>query len=450
VLKIKATPISVGATAVYPYSDGLAASLAFMSRYGDPVQMWRRKGDSIHVPRALADLSGLPAENDHRTHGQELTYIEPALKARNADQQQVLDNSLGYLKAGIDHIVEAPTGFGKTFIGVSLGLKINRPTLIVVTKEDLVHAWRKTLLNPPNAPKEPGMGLSVTEIGHLQAGVENWKGKRFVIGMIHSLIRLDKYPSEMWQYFGLGIFDEVHRLGADTFQEVCHLLPARLRLGLSATPDRKDGKDRVFHSHIGPVLVKGTTIPMKPRVLLKQTNWRIPDGVKYTPGQMGLVLSIMAKSTTRNKLIVEFAVQAYNKNRTVVIMSDLVENHLKPLFHMLCEAGVSGADIGFYIGQNTADKHKAKLALDQAKSKRVILATYGMTKEGTDVPEWDTLVLATPKADVKQAIGRVMRSMDGKAEPVILDLVDGSKIFQGYALDRMKQYFSVGGTVVRL
>jgi superfamily II DNA or RNA helicase len=446
----KESLISVGAAAIYPYSDGVASTLSFLSTYGDQVQMWRRVGNSLYVPRGVAPMAGLTKDRDHRVEGQLLVPIKPALGPRDDDQSRVLEASYKLLNAGIDHVVQAPTGWGKTWLGISLGMLVNRPTLILVTKEDLVHSWRKTILNPPDAQEEPGMGLPPSCIGHAQGDVLNYQGKRFVIGMIHSLSKLNKYPPEFWNYFGLGLFDEVHRLGADTFQEVCYLLPAKLRLGLSATPDRKDGKDRVIQSHIGPTLVKGTKIPMKAKVLVKETGWFIPEGVPYGPGQMGVVTNIMARNVARNKLIVEFVLDAFKADRTTVVMSDLVDGHLKPLFQLLCDAGIGGEHIGFYIGQATADKHKAKLSLDEAAKKRVVLATYGMTKEGTDKPWWDTLVLATPKGDAEQAIGRVTRYKKDKKQPVILDLLDSSKLHRNFYLKRLELYYRLGADIVRM
>lgn len=449
-IRIKHTPIRIGATADFEYSVGIESMLTYMSKYGDEVRMFKREGNTIHVPRGLVDPSMIDPATDYRAEGELLGAINCKLQPRNDDQREAIESSLALLRSGVDHLIEAPTGWGKTFVGISLAMMIQRPVLIVVTKEDLMYSWRKMLMNSPTAESEPGMGLPASMIGHLQADVSDWKGKRFVIGMVHSLVKKDKYPSEMWRYFGMGIFDEVHRLGADTFQEVCNLLPAKHRLGLSATPDRSDGKDRVFQSHIGPVLVKGNTIPMKPKILIKQTGWKIPEGMHYSPGQMVTTHKAMARNKMRNAMIIEFVLKAKAAGRTVVIMTALVEDHVKPLFHLLCAAGISGDEIGMYIGQNTNNKVKAKAALDLAKTKQIVLATYTMTKEGTDVPQWDTLVLATPLSDVKQAIGRVMRSKKGKKQPVILDLVDWNVIYQSFARKRLAQYYSVGADIVNM
>ena len=119
-------------------------------------------------------------------------------------------------------------------------------------------------------------------------------------------------------------------------------------------------------------------------------------------------------------------------------MSDLRDSHLNRLFQMLTNEGIPGEDIGYYVGG------MSKIELSHTKKRRVVLGTYKMCSTGTDVPKWDTLVMATPRADVKQAIGRVLRSVAGKKQPVIFDLVDKDAIFQGFHLSRLKQYYGSG------
>ena len=86
----------------------------------------------------------------------------------------------------------------------------------------------------------------------------------------------------------------------------------------------------------------------------------------------------------------------------------------------------------------------SKIELSHTKKRRVVLGTYKMCSTGTDVPKWDTLVMATPRADVKQSIGRVLRAVDGKKQPVIFDLVDKNAIFQGFHLSRLKAVLRFG------
>lgn len=157
-----------------------------------------------------------------------------------------------------------------------------------------------------------------------------------------------------------------------------------------------------------------------------------------------LVNKVMAKSMERNKEISNFVFQAYNSDRNCLVMSDLKESHLDVLFHLIVSRGIPGNHIGYYIGG------LSKTELEFAKSKRVVLATYKMCSTGTNVPEWDSLVMATPRADVEQSFGRILRYRDGKKQPIILDLVDGDSIFQNFHISRLKQYYKYGGEIVKV
>ena len=332
-----------------------------------------------------------------------------------------------------------------TYVGCAVAGELAQRTLIIVTKNDLIKGWKDTLIHL--------FGVDPAKIGHVQQDQCKYKGCNFVIAMIHSLV-CREYDPEFYQYFGITIFDEVHRLGADYFAQACGKFPTALRLGLSATPKRGDGKEKLFEAHIGPVMVRGSWVPMAPKVLVKQTGWKVPvvsqrddqDGVwkklpmKVTPGRMMAVVKALASSKERNQEIAKFVKSAYDAGRTIVVMSDLIEDHLTPLFHFIVQAGVPGEHVGFYHGAIKKNE------LENVKNnKRVVLATYAMCSEGTNAPHWDTLVLATPRSNVKQAIGRILRLVPDKRQPVVLDLVDENSVLKSFYYSRLRQYYSVGG-----
>ena len=92
---------------------------------------------------------------------------------------------------------------------------------------------------------------------------------------------------------------------------------------------------------------------------------------------------------------------------------------------------------------------KAELEITK-KKKRIILGTYKMVDRGTNVPKWDSLCMATPRSNVKQAVGRVLRFVEEKKQPVILDLIDHDKIFSSFYYTRLRQYVSLGAEVFQL
>ena len=68
-----------------------------------------------------------------------------------------------------------------------------------------------------------------------------------------------------------------------------------------------------------------------------------------------------------------------------------------------------------------------------------IIATYQIASEGYDNKELDTLVFATPKSNIEQAVGRILRQENAN-EPEVIDLVDAWSVFNNLYFSRTKFY----------
>jgi superfamily II DNA or RNA helicase len=90
-------------------------------------------------------------------------------------------------------------------------------------------------------------------------------------------------------------------------------------------------------------------------------------------------------------------------------------------------------DAGLYLGG------MKQATRTDSVTKSVIIGTYQASGEGFDVPDLDTLILSTPKSDVEQAVGRILRKVN-KNEPVVIDIVDMFSIFKGQYYKRRRFY----------
>lgn len=332
------TPLSTGATSVYLYSKALHEAFACFDKFKEPYNLAVQRGSYLEVPRLCVPMG----KSDDRTT-RPLGAINCKFPARDSDQQRCIDEAVPLLKAGKNFVMEAPTGWGKSYVGSAVAAQIGEATLIVVTKQDLMDSWYDTLVKL--------IGVDPKDIGKIQgaASMKNgWQGKRFVIGMVQTLMKDADYENDVCSYFGLLICDETHRMAADCFSRVCQKFRAKLRMGLSATPKRNDGRDNLLRGHLGPVMVRGLLVPMIPKVLVKQTGWKKPERMPMVPGRMMNVLKIMAGSYARNMIIVDFSLKAYEKHRTTLLLSDLTE-HLVRL-HQLLVPHIDPKDIGYYVG----------------------------------------------------------------------------------------------------
>ena len=447
-------PIQTDAMSWIPYHPKVEQAFKLEDKFGGVLQLSLRAGDLLGIPRNCAPVG----EFDRRVNPNSVD-INCKVPPRNEEQYRVINEIIGHFEADQSHVFRATTGFGKTYVALAATARMKTPTLIVVTKDDLMEQWRRAILGDPEKGTAGYLDVAEDDVGMMQADTCEWEGKKIVIGMVHSLAK-DKYGDTFKKHFGLVIFDEVHRMGADTFSEVCKMFPAKYRLGLSATPSRTDGRDFVFEAHIGPVLVVSDLQNMPLKVIIQPTGWKVPvvqqwektpmgwqqfiGPLKHEPDRMMKLYGAMAESESRNSLIVEFVKMAYQKSRRIIVFSHL-KNHLTTLYDEVLAAGIPSADMAYYIGGMSEKKR------DVAKTKRILWATYAMTKEATDIPALDTAVLATPAAHVKQAVGRILRVMEGKNQAVVFDLVDdGSEVLGGFAGSRQKEYLSLKATLVQL
>jgi superfamily II DNA or RNA helicase len=353
---------------------------------------------------------------------------------RNATQARVVSETVNLLTKGTSFLVEASTGFGKTACAMDVIAKVGKKTLVVVTKEDIRDQWAK-------AAKD-FLGITPQDrLGFIQGDTFQVTGKDLVIAMVQSIAKEARYSELQYSEFGLVIWDEVHRVGADFFAQSAFRVPAKLRLGLSATPYRKDGRTEVIAAHIGVPLVVARGLPMTPRVIVRKSPWIMHRYVPHTPGKCGHVINMLARDPARNSLLVDFIYKAHKAGRTIIVQSDRKE-HLEDLAGGVVSRGVSPAVVGFYVGGMSAESREI------AKTKPIIFATYQMTAEATDIPWLDCLVMATPKSDVRQIAGRVLREYPDKREPVIFDLVDdASNVFANYWVNRRAWYYSIGADI---
>jgi superfamily II DNA or RNA helicase len=438
------TPLSTGAAAVFPFKEALAQRYRFTSRFGDEVLLHRVDKDKrlIHLPRALCPIGG----KDERVVGE---YVEfPKSPTPRDYQVDLFKATEKFLLAGESGVVSAYTGFGKTLIGFHAAAVVKRKTLVVTTKEDIYRQWldgAKTFL-----------GLPPEEIGEIRGDRCEVVGAKFCVAMIHSLSKVGRYPDWITKDFGLVIFDECHRVPADQFCEVVDMFPALLRLGLSATPNRADGKELLVQAHIGPIRAQTDAQLMVPKVLRFKSAWECPRVLRPDPetgekrvvripheqGKTPHIEKMIAADKMRNHLLGELIKSALDKGRRVVVFSTL-HDHLNALRRVCNDRfGVSGRDMGFYIGASTRAEREHR---EREKVKPVIFTTYAMMGEGTSLDWLDTCILAMPRSNVTQPVGRIRREYPDKGEPVVMDIVDNdSPVFAGYANSRLRWYQQIG------
>lgn len=336
------------------------------------------------------------------------------------EQVSVID---AYMKSKHGGLLELPCGFGKTVIALNILSKIKKKTIIIVHKEFLVSQWIERI----------EQFLPEATIGKIQGKIMDIEAD-IVICMLQSIAMKD-YPIDMFKTFGLTIIDECHHMSAEVFSNALFKIATKKMLGLSATMTRKDGLSCVFKMFIGPVLIK------RKRKENKNVSVQV-ERFKTSDEEYNNIEINFNGRVNYSKMISKLCL---NENRTDFIISKLKEiftqdNHVlilgqyKSLLVSLYKKieTMNFASVGYYIG---GMKQKD---LKLSEEKQIIIATYSMAEEALDIKSLNTLLMVTPKSDIVQSVGRVMRNPNSK--PLILDFVDSHDCFIRQWKKREKYY----------
>jgi len=216
-------------------------------------------------------------------------------------------------------------------------------------------------------------------------------------------------------------------------------------LGLSATPNRKDGLTKVLKWYIGDIIFqrkgKSAADSSVERYIYDCTDEEYNKELSSTYGKInsaGMINNIASYMLRTNFIVKKTAECIQDEQRQVLILSDR-KDMLKDIEQQLAEKSIQS---GYYIGG------MKQVCLEESTKKPAILATYQMAAEGLDISTIDTIVLGTPKTDIEQAVGRI-RPKIGQTDrntPLVIDIVDDFSIFANQANKRMlfyrkKKYF---------
>lgn len=342
-------------------------------------------------------------------------------------------------------ILQSPCGSGKTQMGIALAAVLKRKVLWVTHTQDL--------LTQSFARAEqyfPAETLGTITDGKVRLG------SHMTFATVQTLSKLD-----LTQYrdaWDVVIVDECHRLaGSPTqvtmFYKVMNSLAARYKYGLSATVHRSDGMIKSTFAVLGPVVYQ---VPdeavadkiMKVRVCRRDTGLAINRSCLDTDGTLvyNELLSYLGESRERNELIVKDLIS--QAGHSCLVLASRLEQ-LRNIRNMLPEElrEVSAMIDGSMTSKRGKAEREAAIEDMRTGRKRILFASFGLAKEGLDIPRLDRLYLVSPQKDyavVTQSIGRIARKADGKTDAVCYDYVDDIQFCENQFKRRKTHYRKAG------
>ena len=323
-------------------------------------------------------------------------------------------------------LLELPCAFGKTVLSLKIISELKKKTLVIVNKEFLLNQWIERI----------GQFLPTARVGRIQGPEIDIEGKDIVLGMLQSISMKD-YDAKVFECFGLTIIDEVHHISSEVFSKALFKIVSKYMLGLSATMERKDGTTYVFKQFLGEVVFKGEReeehnvevraiefVSKDPEFNLVECDFR--GNPKYST-----MIVKLCDFVERSDFIVRVVRDLVNEQPGAQIMILAHNRSLLTYLHDSIQAA-RFATVGYYVGGMKEESLKA------TEERQVVVATYAMAAEALDIKTLNTLVMVTPKTDIVQSVGRILREKHDK--PLVVDIVDKHDVFQNQWTKRRRYY----------
>jgi superfamily II DNA or RNA helicase len=369
--------------------------------------------NSLYIPRFYAfDKYGLP---DKSKMDEGLNIDIDFNGSLRKEQIPIIDL---YKQACLEKgggLISLKCGGGKTVLALYIISMLKKKTIVVVHKDFLMTQWRDRITQfLPNA-----------RIGKIQQNTIDIENKDIVLAMVQSLSQKE-YDPIVFSTFGLAVFDECHHLGAEVFSKSMAKVASKYMLGLSATPDRKDGLRKVFEWFIGPMVYSSKTDVNKDFIETRIYEYDNQNDKVYNKLELGYnkkpcmprMINNISDCIHRNNFINELVKTEYMTGRKILILGDRREylNRTEKWIKDNIDPNVVGQYVG---GMKPAE-------LRNSQEKDIILGTYSMASEGMDIPKLNTIFLASPKSDVVQSVGRILREKADvrKFHPLVIDFLD--------------------------
>ncbi|NVK41553.1 MAG: DEAD/DEAH box helicase family protein [Oceanospirillaceae bacterium] len=369
---------------------------------------------------------------DHRHSGQPLNDMA-FLGDLRPDQSRAIEAMVAH-DTGILH---APTAFGKTVTAIGLIAKRRVNTLILTHSRQLLDQWKERIQSFTT-----GVNVGIT------GGGKKKPTEEIDIATYQSLIdKKDNTVSEYVQRYGQVIIDECHHISAPRYEMLLNEVRAKYIVGLTATPDRQDGHQKIMFMVAGPIRhkVKADQGAKFQQTVFVSRRYDQPPAELRLSDERPHIASVyrwLATNEARNSAIAEDVVTAVERGRHPLLLTER-RDHAEALAQLLASRGLRGL-----VLRGAMRATERKRANEQLASAQVLVATGKYVGEGFDLPRLDTLFLALPiawKGSLAQYAGRLHRAVEGKEAVTIHDYLDCSlPMLQRMFQKREKGYAAMG------
>ena len=348
-------------------------------------------------------------------------------------QQEILDrlDAERVIRGRYKNLVVAATGTGKTLIAAfdyrrycKRNPDKQNKLLFVVHREEILRQSRevfRAVLKDPNFGELYVGGEKPSSLEHLFVSIQTVASQK-----LYDLLAAD--------YYDFIVVDEFHHAAAPTYQGLLSSFNPKVLLGLTATPERMDGRDvlEFFDGKIAAEIRLPEAIERK--LLCPFQYFGVSDDTDLS--EVRWVRGGYDKSELSNLYSMNQAIAEKRANHIINSLNKYVTDmgnvhglgfcvsieHAKFMSDYFNKKEIPS--IALTSGSSDSDRATAKANLLSGKIKFIFVVD--LYNEGIDIPEVDTVLFLRPTESLTiflQQLGRGLRLSDGKECLTVLDFI---------------------------
>lgn len=333
----------------------------------------------------------------------------------------------------------APPAFGKTVTAISLISRLKTSTLIIVPTIALLKQWIVRLNDFLDVKYE--YKKEKDKFGQF-CGSKKKLTYKIDVASIDSLVEIEN--DELFSKYGLIIFDEVHHVGAVSYEKVVRKCASKYLYGFTATPKRSDKNEKIVYKMLGDIRYQFKDQDSSlSKVLYPEFSFFTFNTIDKNTAYSDMIGSLL-KDQERNELIVNKIHNSIKEKKNILVLTDRIE-HIIQLKSLL-----SDIKQVFTINGQMSQKEKNLFyeSLQNANDGFVILSTGKYIGEGFDEKRLNCLFIVSPfrwSGMLEQYVGRIQRFLESKKEVEVHDFIDiNVGLFANMYHERLRGYRKLG------
>lgn len=381
----------------------------------DEIVPYRISDLYVHIPLyyGINTLLKTPPQRQSYTVIHEDTEIYDQLRDH---QKKIFDQVIIHMSKEHTALLALHVGFGKSILAMALANKIRLQTIIITHRVLLSKQWQESL--------QKWCPRHIVEIFNPKKKISKFDF------LICTVLNVPKIDIEISRKIGFVIVDECHLISTIQFSKSLNYIQPRYMIGLSATPYRKDGMDKLMNMYFGE---KRFTRELKMKHVVYKIETSFEPKIQLNRNNeldWNYILEQQCNHEERNKMIIRIC-KLYLDRKILILCKRVAQGDI--LFSMAKSENLSVTSL---IGNQN----------EFEKDANILIATVQKAGVGFSHDVLDALILASDVEEYYiQYLGRVARRPD--TQPIIFDIVDKNKTLKAHFRTRKKVYEEIGGHV---